>query len=195
MNSLAIIKREHRNLGAILFTLEGLVNEIGKHHKSVDFGVFHGIAYYLDSFLDRYHHPKETEYLFPAVRAHCPQAAPVLDRLVEQHEQGEQLLLRLLKTLSAYEFLGEPGFPEFREAVMQYVNFERDHAHAEEKDVLPLAQKHLTEKDWQRIDAAFGDHQDPLFGDRPQGEFRALFTALSNAIPAPYGLGPDLDHT
>ena len=192
MDAVSIIKREHRNLIAVLFTLEGLVNEIAKHGKSVDLTVFHGIAYYLDSFLDRYHHPKETNILFPAVRAHCPDAGPILDELGRQHAEGEQLLLRLLKALSAYEFLGEPGFETFRRAVMDYVDFERNHARMEELEVLPLAAQHLTGSDWVRINAAFEDNQDPLFGERPEAEFADLFRSLSDLVPAPYGLGPAL---
>lgn len=192
MDSISIIKREHRNLNAVLFTLEGLVNEIGEHGKTVDLNVFHGIAYYLDSFLDRYHHPKETNYLFPAVRAHCPDAGPVLDELDRQHAEGGQLLLKLLKALSAYEFLGVSGFGTFRNAVMDYVQFERNHARLEEQEVLPLALKSLTPEDWTRINTVFTDHRDPLFGEQRESEFDELFRALGDLVPAPYGMGPAL---
>ena len=192
MKSLSIIKREHRNLNAILFTLERLVLEIGEHNKTVDFVIMHGIIYYLDSFLDRFHHPKETDYLFPAIKTHCPDAKPVLDLLGQQHAQGEQLLVNLLKTLSAYEFLGPAGFIPFRNAANEYVEFERQHAYKEEREVLPLAEQHLTESEWDHIDAAFADNQDPIFGEQPQAEFRELFKALGSLIPAPYGLGPEL---
>ena len=192
MKALSVIKREHRNLKALLFTLESLVAEIEKHHKSVDLSIFHGIAYYLDSFLDRYHHPKETDYLFPAVRTRCPDAGPILDELGRQHAEGERLLCKLLKALSAYEFLGQPGFSSFRDTVYEYVSFERHHAIKEEKEILPLAEAHLTESDWLRIDTAFADNRDPLFGERPRAEFRELFRVLSDRMPAPYGLGPAL---
>lgn len=193
MKSVSIIRREHRYLSAVLFTLERLVLEIEEHSKKVDFTVLHGIVYYLDSFLDRYHHPKETNYLFPAIKAHCPEARPVLDQLDQQHAQGEQLLIKLLKCLSAYEFVGAPGFPAFRDAVTEYVEFERQHAHTEEEEVLPLAEEHLTAAEWQHIDAAFADNQDPMFGEEQQSEFRELFKKLGSMIPAPYGLGPALE--
>ena len=173
MKSLSIIKREHRNLKALLYTLESLVTEIEKHGKAVDFVVFHGIVYYLDSFLDRYHHPKETDYLFPAVRLRCPAAGAVLDELGRQHAEGERLLGRMSRTLSAYEFLGEPGFPSFRDTVYEYVSFERHHAITEEKEVLPLAEARLLEPDWLRIDAAFADNRDPLFGEDTGGRGEA----------------------
>lgn len=191
MRSISILKREHRNLHAVLFTLEQLVLDIERSGKDVDFVVFHGIVYYLDSFLDRYHHPKETEYLFPAVKVHCPDVKPTIDRLEQQHRDGEKLLGKLLKSLSAYEFLGATGFPAFRDTVNEYVRFEREHARREEKEILPLAQAHLTPTQWQRIDSAFEDHQDPIFGDQPQAEFRELFRILGEIVPAPYGLGSE----
>ena len=71
-----------------------------------------------------------------------------------QHAEGGQLLLKLLKALSAYEFLGDRGFEAFRGAVMDYVEFERNHARTEEREILPLAVKNLTAADWSRINAA-----------------------------------------
>lgn len=192
MRSISIIKREHRNLYAVLFTLERLVLEIEKSSKTVDFVVFHGIVFYLDSFLDRYHHPKETDYLFPAVKACCPEAGQALEQLGREHGEGERLLIKLLKSLSAYEFLGASGFPAFRDAVTEYIKFEREHASKEEKEVLPLAEAHLTSEQWQHIDTVFANNQDPMFGHKPQAEFRELFRNLSSIVPAPYGLGPEL---
>lgn len=58
--------------------------------------------------------------------------------------------------------------------------------------VLPLAEAHLEESDWLRIDSVFADNRDPLFGEQPQAEFRQLFRLLSDRMPAPYGLGPAL---
>ncbi len=190
MRAISIIKNEHRNLGAILFTLEQLVQEAEKPGAAVDLKVFHGIFYYIDSFLDRYHHPKETQYLFPVVRTNSTEAAPVLDKLEQQHIDGERMLNDVLKKLSAYEFLGAPGFEAFRDTVIRYVEFERNHAYTEECEILPLAEKCLTPKDWLIIDEAFNDNDDPLFGDQPRNEFGNLYKTLTDLVPAPYGFGP-----
>ncbi len=144
--AISVIKGEHRNLGAVLFTLERLVQGAKKPDVLVDFKVFHGIVYYLDSFLDRYHHPKETEFLFPIVRNNCADAAPLLDELEQQYIDGKQMLVEVLKTLSAYEFLGDSGFEPFLYAVTRYVEFERNHAYTEEREILPLAEKSLTSR-------------------------------------------------
>ena len=95
----------------------------------------------------------------------------------------------MLKALSAYEFCGVSEYLPFRELVLRYCQFERDHAQLEEAEVLPRAREVLEESDWQEIDAAFGKNQDPMFGDEWDTEFSALFNKLVNSLPSPVGLG------
>jgi len=189
MKAIAIIRDEHRNLNAVLFSLDRLVDEVNRNGKRPDFRLFHGILYYLDRFLDRFHHPKETAYLFPALRRRCPDAAGVLHQLEQEHEQGEKLAVDLLKALSAYEFIGQSAFPAFRDLARGYVEFERKHAAREESKILPLAREHLAPGDWERIDAAFTANADPLFGEHPRGEFARLLKTIVRLTPEPYGFG------
>jgi hemerythrin-like domain-containing protein len=191
MKAVAIIKTEHRNLESVLFTLGHLVKEIEKD-KVVPLSVFHGIVYYLDSFLDRYHHPKENKYLFPALLERHPESRPMVEQLGKQHGCGERMLLDVIKALSAYEFLGDPGFTRFRDAVQDYIEFERAHIHLEETEILPMAKHCLSDSDWLPIEKAFLGNEDPLFGAGPSSEFQSLFNSLSSLIPAPYGLGSEI---
>ena len=40
------------------------------------------------------------------------------------------------------------------------------------------------------IDAAFEDHDDPLFGAQRSDDFRELFRRIVNLAPPPIGVGP-----
>ena len=188
MRAIAIIKSEHKNLGAVLYSLEKLIEEIDDG-KQPDFSIFHGLLTYIDGFLDRYHHPKENLYLFPALLKRAPDAEALIHELGQQHTEGEILFVDMLKALSAYEFSGNEAFPAFREKVLAYCEFERDHAIKEEREVLPRAEAELTAEDWQGIDAAFGENRDPMFGQDWDNEFSDLFDRLVNRLPAPLGLG------
>lgn len=189
MKSLSIIKSEHRNLSAILFSLDKLVDEIQKGKKP-KFKVFHGLLTYIDGFLDTFHHPKENQYLFPILRIRYPEADSVLAQLEQEHVDGEKLLAEMLRSLSAYEFIGDSVFSSFRDAVKRYTDFERGHALREEKQVLPLAREKLRSSDWHEIDAAFTNNKDPLFGKNRTAEFEELYTIIATDVPAPYGFGP-----
>lgn len=188
MKSLAVIRNEHRSLGAALFCLKKLVEQV-ENGKHPDFKVFHGLLLYIDRFLDRYHHPKENEYLFPAVLKRNPDLAPTIEELGRQHQQGEKLFVKVLKSLSAFECTGQTEFQNFKQTVEEYASFEYEHAHKEEKEILPVAEKTLSEQDWSEIDAAFLDHQDPMFGDKPTAEFSELYRQIVSIVPAPLGLG------
>jgi branched-chain amino acid transport system ATP-binding protein len=188
MQAIVIIKSEHQNLIAVLYSLEMLIEEID-NGKQPDFAVFHGLLTYIDRFLDRYHHPKENDYLFPRVMARAPDTKELVEKLGRQHKQGEQLFVVMLKALSAYEFSGDSEFPGFREAVLKYTQFEREHVLIEERDLLPRAREALEASDWEEIDAAFGENQDPMFGEKWDSDFSALLNKLINTLPAPLGLG------
>lgn len=188
MQAISIIKSEHKNLGAVLYSLEKLIEEIdsGKHP---DFPIFHGLFTYIDRFLDRYHHPKENHHLFPKLLERAPETEALVRELGQQHSEGEILFVEMLKTLSAYEFSGEAEYPRFRDSVLRYAEFERRHAKMEEDEVLTRAREVLLAEDWEQIDAAFEQNEDPLFGKKWDNEFSELLNKLINRLPAPLGLG------
>lgn len=188
MSAITIIKNEHQNLAAVLYSLEHLLAEIDSG-KQADFAVFHGLFTYIDRFLDRYHHPKENEFLFPALLARAPDCAALVQQLGEQHRDGAKMFVDMLKALSAYEFCGASEYPDFRDSVLAYCHFELEHAALEEREVLPRAVEVFTDSDWAEIDTAFGENQDPMFGDRWNDEFSVLFNKLVNSLPSPLGLG------
>ena len=188
MQTIKIIKSEHKNLGAVLYSLEKLIEEIDSG-KQPDFAIFHGLFTYIDRFLDRFHHPKENDYLFPKVLERAPQSKELIAELGRQHGEGEILFIEVLKALSAYEFSGDSEYAHFRKLVLEYAQFERDHAFKEEREVLPLAKEVLRAEDWQAIDNAFEENEDPMFGNKWSSEFSSMFKKLVSELPAPIGLG------
>jgi len=188
MKALSIIKQEHRNLGAVLFSLEKLLEEI-EQGKNPELRAFHGLLTYIDRFLDECHHPKEDQYLFPALRQRCPEIGGVLDTREREHADGEKLLMEVMKALSAYELVGSPELPAFSAVLRRYTTFEREHAMEEEKQLFTLAEQRLSAADWGQIDAAFAANEDPLFGERRRSELEDLHTLVTSLVPAPYGFG------
>jgi hypothetical protein len=58
----------------------------------------------------------------------------------------------------------------------------------EEDKLLPLAELHLNEADWQAIGEAFAGNQDPI-ADLREKDFEMLFSRIASLAPAPVGLG------
>ena len=188
--ALDVIHDEHQALAAMLRSMSLLVAQAHREGHAPDFAVLRAMLFYVDEFPERLHHPKESELLFPQVRARCPELGPTLDRLDADHGHGEAAIRELEHALLAYEVLGDSRRQAFVEAMDRYVEGYLTHMGAEEREVLPAAVKHLTTDDWTRLDAAFADNRDPLTGRHEADEtFRPLFSKILMAAPAPIGLG------
>jgi hemerythrin-like domain-containing protein len=190
MQAIRIIREEHQSLAAVLHGLQYLVREIRAHRAEPDFVLLGSMVYYIDTFPERLHHPKEDVWLFRLLHLRYPPAKELLVRLKAEHRAGAAKLKELEQALMRYQQGGRGEFPVFGGAVDAYVAFERNHMRAEETEVIPLAQKYLMPEDWAEIDAAFLDHTDPLLGEAARDDFRGLFRRIVNLAPPPIGVGP-----
>jgi len=190
MQAIRIIREEHQSLAAVLHGLLYLVREIRKHQLRPDFELLGAMVYYIDTFPERLHHPKEDAWLFRLLRLRHPPAHTLLDRLESEHRSGAARLKQMEQALVRFQQGGRGEFAVFAASVEAFVLAERNHMRSEETEVLPLAQKYLTASDWAEIDAAFLDNNDPLLGHAAREDFRALFRRIVNLAPPPIGVGP-----
>ena len=113
IRTLEIIRDEHQALAAMLRSLSMLLAHARRHGAMPDFDVLRAMLFYIDEFPERLHHTKESELLFPRVRARVPALGPVLDRLDNDHALGETAIRELEHALLAFEVMG----PSRREAL------------------------------------------------------------------------------
>jgi hemerythrin-like domain-containing protein len=190
--TMRIIHDEHGALAAMLRSLGLLLAEHRRHSTLPDFALLRAMLFYVDEFPERLHHTKESALLFPRLRIRSPELREVLDRLDRDHDRGEKAIRDLEHALLAFEIVGEPRRDAFEQMLTRYVDFYLEHMRIEETEVLPLAEKVLTDADWAELDAAFLQNRDPLTGHPPEDEYRGLFSRIVGRVPAPIGLGPAL---
>ena len=178
MYALQMIKDEHRSLAAVLHAMLHLVHDVRDRGVAPNFELFGAMIHYIDTFPERYHHPKESDYLFPLVRTRHPPAAPLIERLDHEHTLGAEHVRTLKETLTRYSTAGPSEFGPFLGAVESFGDFEWTHMSSEEEELLPLAKQHLTRGDWQEIDAVFASHADPLLGAAVGSTYDELFRRI-----------------
>lgn len=193
--ALTIIRHEHGALSAMLRSITMLLAEHRRRATLPDFSVLRAMLFYVDEFPERLHHTKESEMLFPKLRQRSSEAGAVLDRLDRDHAGGERAIRELEHLLLGFEMMGDTSEGEqrrtlFEDAMQQYVAFYLDHMRVEESEILPLAQRVLTDDDWKELDAAFLKNRDPLAGAEADEVYRGLFSRILGSLPAPLGLGP-----
>lgn len=189
--ALDVIRAEHQALAAMLRSMVMLVGQHARQGTPPPFDVLRAMLFYVDEFPERLHHTKESELLFPVLRARCPWLRPVLDRLDADHGRGERAIRAVEHALLAWEVMGESRRAAFEAELERYVDFYLSHMALEENEVLPEAQRMLDAAEWARLDTQFALNRDPLTGHPVPDAYRPLFSRIVMTAPAPIGLGPE----
>jgi hemerythrin-like domain-containing protein len=187
--ALEVIRNEHRSLASVLHALQYLAHHIRDQGSAPDYGLLRLMVDYTEGFHQRFHHPKEDEYLFKAVRIRSHEGDTVLAELEAQHAEGDGWIHNLRDAINHLQASGGKDTAAFARAVDTYADFHWKHMRMEEDELMPLAQRVLSAEDWKEIDAAFTANEHPMFGKAPREEFAALFKLIVSQAPAPIGYG------
>ncbi|MBX9810734.1 MAG: hemerythrin domain-containing protein [Burkholderiales bacterium] len=184
-NAINRIKAEHRALARILGAMQALVARCREPGSKPDYELFEFMLRYIENVPARLHHPKEDQVLFPAI-ARLPGGGKTLAQELERdHARGEPMLAELRRAFHAFRDGGANALNQLATAVDEFAEFYWWHMRKEEQQLLPFALENLAEEDWQRVDSAFGDNIDPLFGAALTDEYRRLYQHITELTPQP----------
>ena len=187
--ALRIIRDEHRSIAAVLHGMEHLVRQIRGRKAKVDPKMFRAMLYYLDTFSERLHHPKEDRFLFAPLKRRAG-ADALIAELEREHAGGGDSLRRVEQCLIRYEEGGDREFAEFAREIERFVAGYWEHMRKEEEQVFPLAEKLFSAQDWAEIDRQFEQNTDPLAPAREETDFKKVFSRIVDIAPPPIGVGP-----
>lgn len=188
--ALSIILDEHRSLAAVTHGLRFIVREMREKGIEPDSKLLWAMLYYIDTFPQKLHHPKEEAYLFRRLKMRTRDADKAIMELEEQHRAGAAHVKALEMTLGRYQAGAPGGREEFMTAAETFADEIAVHMALEENVLIPMAKQHLRPEDWIEIAQAFSENGDPRFGAEPDHEFRTLFSRIVNLAPPPIGVGP-----
>lgn len=162
-SALAIIEGEHVAFDGALSWVRGHLDLTRAHRIAPDLGIFEqGIAF-IATFMESFHHPKEDEYLFKAVRERTREADDVLATLQQQHAEMPEQFRNLRLSLSGARQGATSQLEDFAELIGRFADSQVEHMRLE-SGVFAMAGHVLKPSDWKGIDVAFRANRDPLFG-------------------------------
>lgn len=142
-----------------------------------DFDLMRDVMDYTTAYPERYHHPKE-DLIFEKIREKGGEGADLARDLIEEHRKGEELSNRFAEALGNVALEAEIPRQRFEELAREFLEFSRAHMEKEEETLLPLAERVLGDEDWAEIDAGLVAPEDPLFGEKLDERYRALYESL-----------------
>ena len=187
--ALQVISNEHRGMWRLTAALEELHGHLGNPEQKPDPELLSLILEYIEQYIERVHQPKEEQFLYRAVRQRTREADALLDEFESEHASSPERVGQLRDLLNHYAHNYPDGAEPFQAALASYTTMMRRHIMKEEGKLFPLARKALLAEDWDEINAAFANNDDPMFGENARAEFRSLLSRIVNYAPAPIGLG------
>ena len=178
-DAIEVIHRDHGNINRVLSVMMETVDELGGGAEEEDkLTLLYSAIYYMRLYPDRCHHPKEEKYLFAALDRRCAEARDLIRDLEAEHAEGGRLIAKLDAALKGYDRT-RWNLGQLRDAVHDYVAFQRSHMALEESELLPLARQTLAREEWGDLARAFTADSDPMFSENIETGYRALFDRIT----------------
>lgn len=181
MKATGELKAEHRGIELMLRVLQAVSANFGDGQPPpaphVD-----GILEFLTVFVDKCHHGKEEEFLFPALEA----AAVARDGgpigvMLDEHQQGRTLVQQLRKFLERYRSGDKPAASGIQQTIAEYVDLLSRHIVKEETVLFPMADARLDLKKDGELFEAFQKLERERIGLGKHEAFHALLDELRDA--------------
>jgi hemerythrin-like domain-containing protein len=179
MNPSEQLRVEHGTTMKILRVLDALGEKVSTRGNDLKED-FQRILFFLEDYVDRCHHGKEENHLFPMLREEGGRREEkFIATLCSEHEAGRDLL-RDLSAQMAF-FNDQTGFSgvRIRECVKCYTDLFRRHIRKENADLLPLMET-LSKEKKDRLSEQFSFLSFEIMGRKGQKWLESRLEQLSN---------------
>lgn len=178
MEPITELKNEHRGVETMLRIIEAVSKRYAGGHE-VDAGDFDAILEFLTVFVDRCHHGKEEDFLFPALEAAgVPRDQGPIGILLQEHEQGRRLVAGLRDAAKDFTSGDKAAGKTIEKTALDYVDLLGQHIEKEESVLFPMAADMLGADKQAELSEAFEKLEEDRIGPGKHEEFHQLLHRL-----------------
>jgi hemerythrin-like domain-containing protein len=176
------LKMEHQGIKLMLRVLQAIADKLERgepvHAKHLD-----GILEFLSIFVDKCHHGKEEEILFPELEAvGIPRDGGPIGVMLSEHEQGRKLVSRLKGAIRTYTSEDKTAAVDIQQISNEYVALLTQHIEKENTILFPMADGKLNSNKDTELFEAFEQLERERIGLGKHDEFHALLDQLQDTF-------------
>lgn len=172
------LKDEHEGI-RIMFSILEKVCEKLETAGSIDKEHFDGILEFLKVFVDKCHHGKEEELLFPALVAAGVPEEGLIAVMLREHEMGRGYVRALIQAYVAYKTGDRSSSKDIIQKAYGYISLMKDHIEKENNVLFVTADSRLSEKRQNELCEGFEKIEEERIGVGKHEEFHGLIEKLS----------------
>jgi hemerythrin-like domain-containing protein len=172
------LSREHKAIKRMLAIL-GRACDLIDAGKPVDPVHLESAVEFIRVFADKCHHGKEEALLFPAMaKAGIPREGGPIGVMLAEHVQGRQHVRDLADAIPGYREKRPDGAAAVVRAARHYIDLLGPHIHKEDFILYPMADRVLSEKTQDELEAAFAKVEEEVVGHGVHESFHKLLDEL-----------------
>jgi hemerythrin-like domain-containing protein len=171
-DTLFLLRLEHGNLSTLLGLIEDQV-AAADAGTPMDAELLALACEYFSDYPDRCHHPKE-DLVYALLSKRDPEACVGVRDLLAEHRRLHELTQAFAETVRGLRAQPQAAAPDQRNALREFAARYRQHMRDEEERFFRVAERRLSRGDWDSIDFAMFDRDDPLFDHAAEERFSAL---------------------
>lgn len=170
-DTFVLLQLEHRTIAHLLELVEAQLRRLERDDEA-DFDLLELVLNYFRVYPEACHHPKE-DLVFRRLQLTDPEAAATVGDLLGGHEALETLTAQVAELVGQAQDSGEPP-AQLLEGLREFVHRNRSHLEEEESEFFPLVASKLSKDEWDVIDFAMFDMEDPIYNESTENRFIQL---------------------
>jgi hemerythrin-like domain-containing protein len=179
MNAIKELITEHEAVRMTLKILNRITGEIEKAANISQPKHLEQLFEFFSVFVDKCHHGKEEELLFPALEAvGISRKGGPISVMLNEHQQGRDLVAKMKRALSQY-LNGDAGAAQkLKVSADAYIALLNFHIDKENKVLFPMAEQHLSENKLAELKHGFDKIETDKIGTGKHEEFHRMLDIL-----------------
>ena len=175
MQPMKDLKMEHDAVRITLRILDKICQRIERSGEIIDFQHLDQLLEFFTVFVDKCHHGKEEELLFPALEnVGVSNKGGPIEVLLHEHQQGREYVQAMNAALDQYT-KGDPAVVnEFVKSAKGYINLLNQHIEKENGVLFPLAETHLAKQAQEKLWEGFEMIETQKIGVGKHDEFHKM---------------------
>jgi hemerythrin-like domain-containing protein len=172
------LKNEHEGIQLMLQVLDAVSKKMEQGEK-IPNDHLAGMLEFFSVFVDKCHHGKEEDFLFPAMeKAGVIRENGPIEVMLNEHTMGRSLMSRISDAADQYNSGNTSLSDEFNSASTEYVALLTRHIDKENNVLFPMADARLSPQEDQKLMEAFEKLEQDRIGPGKHEEFHRLLNRL-----------------
>jgi hemerythrin-like domain-containing protein len=181
MQPIKDLKMEHDAVQLTLRILDKICQKIEQSGEILDIQHLDQLLEFFKVFVDKCHHGKEEELLFPALEnAGVSREGGPIGVLLQEHQQGREYVQNMNAALAQYAEGNRTAIGEFVKTAKAYTNLLNQHIDKENGVLFPFAETHLSEQERAKLWEGFELIETQKIGIGKHDEFHKMLENLES---------------